>query len=76
MKIDLKQLALLLLIITFYFCIKSDFGQTSSLITNISPFNGPNTTIVTIGGTHFGNTNNTQVFFNNVEAVIQSVTAT
>ncbi len=46
-------------------------------ITTISPTIGPKNTSVTINGNDFGTTvNNTHVFFNDVEAIVQAVTNT
>lgn len=46
-------------------------------VTNMSPLSGPKTTVVTFTGTNFGSDANTvQVFFDDIEATVQSVTAT
>ncbi len=46
------------------------------VISNISPTNGPKTTIVTISGTNFLVEGATEVYFNNMPAEVKSVTAT
>lgn len=49
----------------------------AATISSISPQSGPKATLVTINGNGFGdNTNQTSVYFNEVEATVQSVTDT
>lgn len=49
----------------------------TATVNNISPVSGPKGTVVTISGNHFGsNTNNIKVFFNNMEAAVQTVSNT
>lgn len=49
---------------------------TAPTVTSINPTSGAKGTVVRISGTNFGDTNNTQVFFNTIEAVVQTVTET
>lgn len=85
-KVGVKGIILLLLFMNFSCSSNDDIpsvvATTPTLeiplptLTNISPTSGPKTTIVTIYGDDFGNINNTQVFFNEIEAVVQTVTKT
>lgn len=68
--------AVLIAMLGFSSCGKSEEGPVAS-ITDISPQSGPKTTIVTINGSAFGtDVNTTQVFFNELEAVVQTVNET
>ena len=86
MKTYIKQITILLLSISFSF-FSCDGGDDSNnnnenpivevpTLTSFSPTSGSKETIVTINGTNFGDINTLQVFFNEVEAVIQFSTAT
>lgn len=61
-------------------CSKNDNSDNDTYVPTLSaiaPNNGPKTTLVTITGTNFGTDLNTvKVFFNEKEAVVQSVTNT
>lgn len=60
-----------------YSCGGDDTPIVNPTITAISPTSGPKTTIVTISGEDFGiDRSAVQVFFNDVEAAIQTVTNT
>ncbi len=72
-----KILQVSLIIILFISCSKDDGASLNPTITNISPTSGPKTTQVTISGHNFGtDTSTTQVFFNEIEAVVESITDT
>jgi sugar lactone lactonase YvrE len=59
-------------------CKKSDTTppvQQALTVTAISPSSGPKTTVVNIAGTNFGTVaNDVKVYFNNVQATVQTVT--
>ncbi|VAW23713.1 hypothetical protein MNBD_BACTEROID04-56, partial [hydrothermal vent metagenome] len=78
MKTLLKYTLILFLGTLSYSCSSSDDTPTTTpMITAINPTSGTKTTIVTISGKDFGiDTNTIQVFFNNVEATLQTVTNT
>ncbi|MCF6169153.1 MAG: IPT/TIG domain-containing protein [Lutibacter sp.] len=77
MKTLFKNTLILFLAIILYSCGGDDTPTVNPTITAINPTSGPKTTIVTISGEDFGtNTSNVQVFFNDVEAAIQTVTNT
>ncbi len=72
-RIAIKTTVILLLAITIFSCSKDDDEPTPTL-SSINPTSGTKNTVVTINGNHFGtNINNVQVFFNDNEAVVQSV---
>ncbi len=74
MKILKKILQVSLLIILFMACSNDDEPSLNPTIKSISPTSGPKTTTVTINGNDFGtDISKTQVFFNEVEAVVQDV---
>jgi len=80
MKILLKTTLLALLLLTFS-CSKDDSTEQEPVVpatvTNMSPLSGPKTTVVTFTGTNFGtDINAVQVFFDGIEATVQSVTDT
>lgn len=51
--------------------------EVNSVLDNVNPLEGPKGTLVTIGGSGFGlDPSNVSVFFNEVEAVVQSVSDT
>ena len=81
MKSKFELLSFLLLILFALSCTKEekdDPPQVQSIPTllSFSPTSGHKNTLVTIIGTNFGDIANAQVFFNNVEAELQSVSAT
>lgn len=77
MKTLLKYTLILFLGTLSYSCSSDDTPTTTPMITAINPTSGTKTTIVTISGKDFGiDTNTIQVFFNNVEATLQTVTNT
>ncbi len=62
--------------LSFSSCGKSDEAPVLT-VSGISPQSGPKATIVTISGSAFGtDINTTQVFFNEVEALVQTVNET
>jgi len=89
MKTYKTVLIMLLVTITFFSCSTSSDEDTNPIaeipepvpepipiLTSFSPTGGPKTTLVTIIGNNFAATSDIQVFFNDVEAVINSSTAT
>lgn len=77
MKILFKNTLILFLSILLYGCSTDDTPIANPTLTSINPTSGPKTTVVTISGEDFGiDTSAVQVFFNNVEAAIQTVTNT
>jgi len=80
MKTNLKTILFLFILAGTLFSCKSDDPTeptTNPNISNISPTSGPKTTIVTINGNDFGTNNNAvKVYFNDVEAMVQTVTDT
>ncbi|WP_323027112.1 IPT/TIG domain-containing protein [Gelidibacter japonicus] len=73
----LKIAVILLLINTTLSCDKEDDISAVPTISSISPEFGPKNSVVTINGDNFGtDANKVKVFFNEVEATIQSVTNT
>ncbi len=77
MKTLLKYTLILFLGILLYSCGGDDTLTANPMITAINPTSGTKTTIVTISGKDFGiDANTIQVFFNNVEATLQTVTNT
>ncbi|SEL86829.1 Sugar lactone lactonase YvrE [Aquimarina amphilecti] len=73
-------IVILIMIIGFGSC-SEDNEQEEILIpiatlTNMNPISGPKATVVTINGTNFSDINTVQVFFNEVEAVVESVSVT
>ncbi|MCX7546893.1 IPT/TIG domain-containing protein [Xanthomarina sp. F1114] len=82
LKTTLKPLILILaMAFAVTSCSSDDDTPTqptpTATVNNISPVSGPKGTVVTISGNHFGsNTNNIKVFFNNMEAAVQTVSNT
>lgn len=82
-KSILKTTLVAFLLITFS-CSKDDTPEQEqqqvvppATVTNMSPLSGPKTTVVTFTGTNFGtDANAVQVFFDDIEAQVQSVTDT
>lgn len=77
-KIKTKMLLFLLYAVVVFTACSNDGNGTPPApvpsLSGISPTSGPKTTIVTINGSNFGtSTNAVTVFFNDVEAVVQSV---
>ncbi|WP_052467062.1 IPT/TIG domain-containing protein [Psychroserpens damuponensis] len=76
MKTKIKSITILLTALLIISCSKDDNIPDATLV-SISPTSGPKTTVVTISGTNFGTDPSVvQVFFNDKEAVVQSVTNT
>jgi len=71
-----QRVLLLLIITTISSCSETSDSTPDPTLTTMSPTTGPKTTVVTINGSNFGETNDLQVFFNDVEAIVQSSTAT
>ena len=70
-----------LISIFFFIACNSDDDEPvitpQATVTSISPTNGPKTTIVNINGQDFGNDiNKVTVYFNNVEAIVHTITNT
>ncbi len=83
LKNNCKALLLLLTIVLAYSCSSDDDAKPTptptptATLSNMVPDSGPKGTVVSISGNHFGtDMNNITVYFNNVEATIQSVTNT
>lgn len=80
MKTLFKTTLIAILLLTFS-CSKDDNTEqeqvTPTIVTNMSPLSGPKTTVVTFTGTNFGrDINAVQIFFDDIEATVQSVTNT
>src|SRR5690606_2924951 len=73
-------LVAILFLATLTNCSKDDAPAPTpeaAIISSISPQSGPKATLVTINGSHFGdNIDQVSVYFNQVEALVQSVTDT
>ncbi|WP_108840578.1 IPT/TIG domain-containing protein [Aquimarina sp. Aq78] len=81
MKTIKNSIVIVLVVVVLASCSSDDNGNTTppptlpiATLSNISPTSGPKTTIVTINGNNFGeDINKVQVFFNDKEGTIQSV---
>lgn len=81
MKIKFLTLSVCTLVLAFFSCKKNDTVQQPALppqnVTAISPASGPKNTVVTVSGNNFGTVpGNIAVYFNGMQAIVQSITDT